>query len=462
MVEDLRDESDHQSPTRLVIMPKSKRIDAAQLMSHLFATTDLEKSYRVNMNMIGLDGKPRVKNLRTIIGEWLVFRTQTVTRRLQHRLAKVEARLHILEGLLIAYLNLDEVIRIIRTEDEPKPVLMARFSLTDIQTEAILETKLRHLAKLEEMKIRGEQGELAKERDKLQGILGSKAKLHALIKQELTQDSEKYGDARRSPIVARQSAQAMDETALIPNEPLTIILSEKGWVRSAKGHDIDAANLAFRTGDAFLAAALGRSSQPAYFIDSTGRSYAISAHDLPSARSQGEPLTGRLNPPPLATFKTVLAGSDEDWYLLATSGGYGFVTQLGEFASKNRAGKALLTLPEHAEVLLPLKLGNPETDRLAVVTTQGRLLVFPFSEIPALNKGKGNKLVDIKASDLAEGVDRIVGLCAVPPGSALKIIAGKRFLTLQGNDLAVYEAGRGKRGHPLPRGFQRVDGMDAV
>ncbi len=462
MVEDLRDESDHESPTRLVIMPKSKRNDPAQLMSHLFATTDLEKSYRVNMNMIGLDGKPRVKNLREIISEWLVYRTQTVTRRLQHRLSKVEARLHILEGLLIAYLNLDEVIRIIRTEDEPKPVLMARFGLTDIQTEAILETKLRHLAKLEEMKIRGEQAELEKERQKLLSILGSKAKLHALVKQELTQDAEKYGDARRSPIVIRQSAQAMDETALIPNEPLTIILSEKGWVRSAKGHDIDAANLGYRTGDGFLAAALGRSSQPAYFIDSTGRSYAISAHDLPSARSQGEPLTGRLNPPPLATFKTVLAGSDEDWYLLATSGGYGFVTKLGEFSTKNRAGKALVTVPEHSEVLLPLKFGNPKTDRLAVVTLQGRLLVCPFSEIPVLNKGKGNKLIEIKASDLAEGLDRIIGLCALSTDNGLKIVAGKRFLSLQGNDLKVYEAGRGKRGHPLPRGFQRVDGLECV
>jgi len=462
MVEDLRDESDHESPTRLVIMPKSKRIDAAQLMSHLFATTDLERSYRVNLNMIGLDGKPRVKNLREILVEWLVYRTQTVTRRLKHRLDKVEARLHILDGLLAAFLNIDEVIHIIRTEDEPKPVLMARFGLTDIQAEAILELKLRHLAKLEEMKIRGEQDELGREREKLQGILGSKDKLHALIKQELTQDADKHGDARRSPIVVRQSAQAIDETALIPNEPLTIILSEKGWVRSAKGHEIDAANLGYRTGDGFLAAAQGRSSQPAFFLDSTGRGYSISAHDLPSARSQGEPLTGRLNPPPLATFKTVLAGADEDWYLLASSAGYGFVAKLGEFATKNRAGKALLTVPEHAEVLLPLKLANPDTERVAVVTLQGRLLVLPAAEIPVLNKGKGNKLIDIKPTELADGLDRIVAQCALPPGVALKITAGKRFLTLQGNDLAAYVAGRGKRGHPLPRGFQRVDGMEGV
>ena len=403
-----------------------------------------------------------MKNLREILVEWLAYRTQTVTRRLKHRLDKVEARLHILDGLLIAFLNIDEVIRIIRTEDEPKPVLMARFGLSDLQAEAILELKLRHLAKLEEMKIRGEQDELGRERETLQSILGSKDKLHALIKQELAQDAAKHGDARRSPIVVRQSAQAIDETALIPNEPLTIILSEKGWVRSAKGHEIDAANLGYRSGDGFLAAALGRSSQPAYFLDSSGRSYSISAHDLPSARSQGEPLTGRLNPPPLATFKAVLAGSEDDWYLLSTSAGHGFVAKLGEFASKNRSGKALLAVPEQAEVLPPLKLADPDADRLAVATLQGRLLVFQAAEIPALNKGKGSKLVDIKAADWAAAADRVVALCALAPGAALKIAAGKRFLSLQGNDLAAYLAERGKRGHPLPRGFQRVDGMEGV
>ncbi len=460
MVEDLRDESDHESPTRLVIMPKSKRIDVAQLMSHLFVTTDLERSYRVNLNMIGLDGKPRVKNLQEILSEWLVYRTRTVTRRLRHRLDKVLARLHILDGLLIAYLNIDEVIAIIRSEDEPKPVLMERFGLTDVQAEAILELKLRHLAKLEEMKIRGEQDDLQQERERLQAILGSPEKLRALIKQELAQDAEKYGDARRSPIVVRQSAQAIDETSLIPNEPLTIILSEKGWVRSAKGHDIDPANLAYRTGDGFLAAAQGRSSQPAYFLDSTGRAYAVPAHDLPSARSQGEPLTGRLNPPPGASFKAVLAGSDEDWYLLASDAGYGFLVKLGELNTKNRSGKSLLSLPEHAQVLPPLYVSNPETDWLAVVTLQGRLLVFPAGEIPVLNKGKGNKLIDIKAGEFSSGTDRIAALVSLPQGSGLKIIAGKRFLTLQGSDLKLYAGTRAKRGHHLPRGFQRVDGME--
>lgn len=462
MVEDLRDESDHESPTRLVIIPKTKRIDAQALMSHLFATTDLERSYRVNLNMIGLDGAPRVKNLREILVEWLAYRERTVERRLQFRLDKVLSRLHVLEGLLIAFLNIDEVIAIIRREDEPKPVLMTRFGLSDRQAEAILELKLRHLAKLEEMKIRGEQAELARERESLQELLGSRDRLRALIKQELAQDAEKYGDARRSPIVARQSAQALDETTLVPNEPLTVILSEKGWVRAAKGHDIDPAGLTYRTGDAFLAAAQGRSHQPAYFLDSTGRSYAVAALELPSARGQGEPLTGRLNPPPGATFKTVLAGADEDWHLLASSAGYGFLLKLQEFNAKNRAGKALLTLPDHAEVLKPLRVNDPAADRLAVVTLQGRLLIFPVGEIPVLAKGKGNKLVDIKAAELATGADRIVALACLPPGASLKILSGKRFLGLQGNDLAHYLGERGKRGAALPRGFQRVEGMEVV
>ncbi|QSA97668.1 DNA topoisomerase IV subunit A [Methylococcus sp. EFPC2] len=462
MVEDLRDESDHESPTRLVIMPKSRRIDAAQLMSHLFATTDLERSYRVNLNLIGLDGKPRVKNLKDILSEWLVYRARTVTRRLQHRLDKVLARLHILEGLLIAYLNIDEVIAIIRHEDEPKPVLMERFGLTDIQAEAILELKLRHLAKLEEMKIRGEQDELEQERERLQEILGSREKLHELIKQELTQDADKHGDARRSPIVVRQSAQAIDETALIANEPVTIILSEKGWIRAAKGHEIDPTTLAYRTGDAFLASAQGRSSQPAYFLDSTGRAYAVSAHDLPSARSQGEPLTGRLNPPAGATFIHLLAGADEDGYLLASSAGYGFLTRLGELNTKNRSGKAMLSLPDKSTVMKPVRVGNPETDRLAAVTQQGRLLILALSEVPVLDKGKGNKLIDIKSAELAKGEDTLIALASLPPGASLKVTAGKRTLTLQGADLTHYEGPRGRRGNPLPRGFQRVEGLEAV
>jgi topoisomerase-4 subunit A len=462
MLEDLRDESDHENPTRIVLFPRGRRIDADQLMSHLFATTDLEKSYRVNLNMIGLNGKPQVKNLQEILLEWLSFRTETVRRRLQYRLDKVIARLHILEGLLIAFLNIDEVIAIIRREDEPKPVLMARFGLSDAQAEAILELKLRHLAKLEEMKIRGEQAELAKERETLEGILASPKKLGNLIKKELKQDAERYGDPRRSPIVARQAAQALDVTAVIGSEPVTVILSEKGWVRAAKGHEIDPAALAYRSGDAFLAAAFGRSNQPAYFLDSTGRSYAVSAHEFPSARTQGEPLTGRLNPPPGAVFKTVLAGADEDWYLLATNGGYGFLTQIRELHTKNRTGKSLLTVPEHAEVLPPLRVASPEADSVVLVTAQGRLLVFPAAEIPVLNKGKGNKLIQILPEDLASRQDYVVAVADLPPGAGLKLHCGKRHLSLSAADLANYQGSRARRGNPLPRGFQRVEKIEVV
>ncbi|MGZ8249909.1 MAG: DNA topoisomerase IV subunit A, partial [Methylomagnum sp.] len=462
MIEDLRDESDHENPTRLVVIPKSKRIDTDAVMSHLFATTDLEKSYRINLNMIGLNGKPQVKNLPEILLEWLSFRTETVRRRLQFRLDKIIARLHILDGLLIAFLNIDEVIAIIRREDEPKPVLMKRFGLSDIQAEAILELKLRHLAKLEEMKIRGEQAELAKERETLEGILASPKKLSNLIKRELKQDADRYGDPRRSPIVARQAAQALDVTAVIGSEPVTVILSQKGWVWAAKSHEFDPAKLSYRSGDAFLAAVLGRSNQPAYFLDSTGRSYAVAAHELPSARTQGEPLTGRLSPPPGVVFKTVLAGTDEDWYLLATSGGYGFVTQLKEFHTKNRTGKALLTVPEHSEVLPPLRVTAPDTDSLALVTAQGRLLVFPISEIPVLNKGKGNKLIQILAEDLAGRQDGIIAMTALPSGTGLKLHCGKRFINLSPSDLANYQGNRGRRGNHLPRGFQRVERIDVV
>ena len=462
LVEDLRDESDHENPCRLVIMPRGRKCDADQLMSHLFATTDLEKSYRINLNMIGLSGKPQVKNLRDILTEWLSFRTATVRRRLQYRLDKVIARLHILDGLLIAFLNIDEVIAIIRHEDEPKPVLMARFGLTDVQAEAILELKLRHLAKLEEMKIRGEQADLAAERNQLEELLASPRKLSALIKQELTQDAERYGDARRSPIVARQAAQALDVTAVIGSDPVTIILSEKGWIRAAKGHDVDPQSLAFRSGDSFLSAALGRHNQPAYLLDSTGRSYAVPAHELPSARTQGEPLTGRLNPPAGAQFTAVLAGSDEEWYLLATSGGYGFLTQLAEFHSKNRTGKTLLTVPADAAVLAPVRVGQPDQDRVAVVTLQGRLLVFPAAEIPVLNKGKGNKLIQIAGEELAQGTDRLLLMIGLPPAAGLKLHCGKRSLTLNASDLEHYVGNRARRGNHLPRGLQRVDRLETL
>ena len=458
MIEDLRDESDHENPTRLLIIPKSKRIDVDAVMSHLFATTDLEKSYRVNMNMIGMDGRPKVKGLRDILVEWLAFRTETVRRRLQYRLDKVLARLHILDGLLIAYLNIDEVIAIIRNEEYPKPVLMQRFGLSDIQAEAILELKLRHLAKLEEMKIRGEQEALEKERAALEKTLGSRLLLNRLIRKEIERDAEQYGDDRRSPIVARSAALALETTALISNEPLTVILSQKGWIRAAKGHDFDVESLSYRSGDGFLDAVKTRSTQPVYILDSTGRAYSTATHDLPSARTQGEPLTGRLNPAAGALFVHLLSGNPDDWVVLVSHCGYGFRVQLKELLSKNKAGKALITLPEGAQVLKPAPIQN-DSDLLAVVTLQGRLLIFPVADLPALARGKGNKLIQIPSADLAAGTDHVVAALAIPEHGPLKVISGKRFLTLKAADIEHYTGSRAKRGLALPRGFQRVDGL---
>lgn len=460
MIEDLRDESDHENPTRLLIIPKSKRIDVEAVMSHLFATTDLEKSYRVNMNMIGLDGRPKVKNLRDILVEWLTFRTETVRKRLQYRLDKVIARLHILDGLLIAYLNIDEVIAIIRTEDKPKSVLMARFGISDSQAEAILDLKLRHLAKLEEMQIRGEQDALNKERASLEKTLGSPRLLSQLIRKELTQDAEKYGDDRQSPIVSRVASQSLETVALIANEPLTVVLSQKGWIRAAKGHDFDVESLGYRSGDSFLDLVKCRSTQPIYILDSTGRAYSTPTHNLPSARTQGEPLTGRLNPPDGAFFTHLLTGNPDDWYILASNFGYGFRVQLKELLSKNKAGKLMITLPNGASVLKPVPLQS-DNDMLAVVTLQGRLLIFPSAELPALTKGKGNKLIQITPADLDSNKDAVVATLAIRENGALKILAGKRHLVLKGADIQHYTSNRAKRGMPLPRGFQRVDGLEA-
>ena len=459
MIEDLRDESDHENPTRLLIIPKSKRIDVDAVMSHLFTTTDLERSYRVNMNMIGVDGKPKVKGLREILVEWLAFRTETVRRRLQYRLDKVLARLHILDGLLIAYLNIDEVIAIIRNEEYPKPVLMARFLLTDIQAEAILELKLRHLAKLEEMKIRGEQDALEKERAALEKTLGSKLLLNRLIRKEIERDAEQYGDDRRSPIVSRLAAQALETTALISNEPLTVVLSQKGWIRAAKGHDIEVDTLGYRAGDGLLASVKSRSTQPIYLLDSTGRAYSTSAHDLPSARTQGEPLTGRLNPPQGSMFTHLLAGNPDDWYVLASHYGYGFRVQLKELSSKNKAGKLMITLPDGAKVLKPVPI-HEASDLLAVVTLQGRLLIFPVADLPALARGKGNKLIQIPTLDLTSEKDYVVAVLSMPENCALKVVSGKRFLTLKTADIEHYTGSRAKRGSALPRGFQRIDGLE--
>ncbi|MEK0361117.1 DNA topoisomerase IV subunit A [Pseudomonas sp. CBC3] len=459
MVADLRDESDHENPCRIVIIPRSNRVDADELMQHLFATTELESSYRVNTNVIGLDGRPQVKNLKTLLSEWLTYRIGTVRRRLQFRLDKVEKRLHLLEGLLVAFLNLDEVIHIIRTEDQPKPVLMARFELSDLQADYILDTRLRQLARLEEMKIRGEQDELAKERDKLLALLGSETKLKKLVRKELLEDAETYGDDRRSPIVARAEAKALSENELLPSEPITVVISEKGWARCAKGHDIDATGLSYKAGDGFRASSVGRSNQYAVFIDSTGRSYSLAAHSLPSARGQGEPLTGRLTPPPGASFECVLLPDDDALYVIASDAGYGFVVKGEDLQAKNKAGKALLSLPAGARVVAPRPLKSRDQDWLAAVTTEGRLLVFPVRDLPQLGKGKGNKIIGIPGDRVASRDEYLTDLAVLPEGATLILQAGKRTLSLRADDLEHYKGERGRRGNKLPRGFQRVDSL---
>ena len=459
MVADLRDESDHENPCRIVIIPRSNRVDADELMQHLFATTELESSYRVNTNVIGLDGRPQVKNLQVLLSEWLTYRIGTVRRRLQFRLDKVERRLHLLEGLLVAFLNLDEVIHIIRTEDQPKPVLMARFELSELQADYILDTRLRQLARLEEMKIRGEQDELAQEREKLLALLGSEAKLKKLVRKELIADAETYGDDRRSPIVARAEARALSENELLPSEPVTVVISEKGWARCAKGHDIDATGLSYKAGDGFRAAAAGRSNQYAVFIDSAGRSYSLAAHSLPSARGQGEPLTGRLTPPPGAGFECVLLPEDESLYVIASDAGYGFVVKGEDLQAKNKAGKALLSLPAGARVVAPRPLKSRDQDWLAAVTTEGRLLVFPVRDLPQLGKGKGNKIIGIPGDRVASREEYLTDLAVLPEGSTLVLQAGKRTLSLKSEDLEHYKGERGRRGNKLPRGFQRVDAL---
>ncbi|PLR45911.1 DNA topoisomerase IV subunit A [Chimaeribacter arupi] len=459
MVEDLRDESDHENPTRLVVVPRSNRVDMDQVMNHLFATTDLEKSYRVNMNMIGLDGRPTVKGLVEILTEWLAFRRNTVRLRLNHRLEKVLKRLHILEGLLTAFLNIDDVIHIIRSEDEPKAVLVQRFGLSETQAEAILELKLRHLAKLEEMKIRGEQEELAKERDQLQALLASERKLNTLIRKEIQADADAYGDDRRSPLHERGEAKAMSETEMLPSEPVTIVLSQMGWVRSAKGHDIDPTGLSYKAGDSFLAAARGKSNQPVVFIDSTGRSYALEPTTLPSARGQGEPLTGKLTPPPGAVIEQVLMAPDEQKLLMASDAGYGFVCTFSDLVARNRAGKAMITLPENAKALTPLEI-HGEDDMLLSITAAGRMLMFPVADLPQLSKGKGNKIVSIPSAQAAAGEDRLAWLFVLPPQTSLTLYIGKRKLTLRPEDLQKYRAERGRKGTLLPRGLQRIDRVE--
>ena len=456
MVEDLRDESDHENPTRLVIVPRSNRVDTEQLMNHLFATTDLEKNFRVNLNIIGTNGKPQVLDLGKLLKQWLEFRTDTVTRRLEFRLDQVIDRLHILEGLLVAYLNIDEVIRIIRAEDEPKPVLMKRFGLTATQAEAILELKLRNLARLEEMKIRAEQEELAGERATLEQTLGSKARMKTLIKQELLEDAEKYGDERRSRLTEREAAQALKEEDLVPSEPITVVLSKSGWVRSAKGHDIDPASLNYRSGDEFQHAALGRSNQQAIFLDSSGRAYALPAHTLPSARGLGEPLTSRFTLAEGDRFLYTLAGEPAQKVLLASTYGYGFVTELGNLASRMKAGKAMISLPAGAAPVMPAVVAGDQADTIVCATSEGYLLAFALAELPELAKGKGNKMIQVPPKRLKAGEEWMVGMVVKAPGQEILVWAGQRYLRMGDKDLEHFRSDRAKRGRKLPRGFQHV------
>ena len=459
-VDDLRDESDHENPTRLVVSLRSNRVDTESVMAHLFATTDLEKSYRVNMNVIGIEGRPRLYDLKTLLLEWIVFRVETVRRRLQWRFDKVAARLHTLEGFLVAFLNIDEVIAIIRQEEKPKPVLIQRFALTDIQAESILELKLRYLSRLEEMKIRGEQDELMQERDALGKILNSRTKLRRKVREELEEDAETFGDARRAPLVERSMAKAMDESALIPSEAVTVVVSDKGWVRAAKGHEVDPTELNYRSGDGYLHSALGRSNQYAVFLDSTGKIYNLSAHTLPSARGQGEPLTSSLALASGASVVGVAMGEPDDLILIASDQSYGFVARIGDLATRKSNGKAGLSVAAGGRALPPIPVVDFENDLLAAVTNEGYLNVFSVSEMARLAKGKGVKILGIPRNRAAE--ERLLQIVVFPPKATLRVHSGKRYLNLKGKDLESFVSLRSRRGGRLPRGFRSVAQLEVV
>lgn len=462
MVSDLRDESDHECPTRLIIEPRSNRVDTEALMQHLFATTDLEKTYRVNLNMIGVDRRPKVFDLRSLLIEWLDYRLKTVTRRLQFRYDKVVDRLHILDGLLIAFLNIDEVIKIIRTKDEPRQALMKKFTLDKIQADAILDLRLRHLAKLEEIKITSEQNELEKERKRLNALLKSRAKLKHLVRDELLADGEEYGDSRRSPIIKRTAAKALDRNDLIAAEPITVVLSTKGWIRAAKGHEVDGQSLNFKSGEQFLCAVQGKTNDILVCIDSNGKTYSIAAHSLPSARSFGEPLSSSCNPKPGATFCGLMIGNAKTEYLLATNAGYGFIAPLGELNTRNKAGKATLKVAEGTEVLLPRLVNDFDDDWLAVITNVGRLLIFTAGELPQLSKGKGVKLINIPTAKFKAGEEFVVDTTLFQEGKSLRVYSGKRYLNLKPSDFDNYVGSRAQRGKFLPRGFRQVQSITTI
>ena len=459
MVIDLRDESDHENPTRLVVVPRSNRINSEELMSHLCATTDLEKSYRVNLNMIGIDGRPAVKSLDQILKEWIKFRIETVRRRLRHRLEQVETRLHLLAGYLVAYLNIDEVIRIIRTEDEPKPVLRKKLKVTEIQAEAILNLRLRNLAKLEEIKIRGEQDDLSVEKDTLMKLLSSKGRIKTLIKKELTLLGKEYGDQRLSKVVDRSESKAFNELDLIASDPITVVVSDRGWIRSAKGHDIDPRTLSFKSGDTFRLSFRGRSDNPVVIIDSTGRAYTFPSHNLPSARGQGEPVSGRINPPSGATFEGLMMGVADTQFLVASDAGYGFVANLSDLQTKNRSGKTVLTLPNSSKVVQPALISQKKDSCVVAVSNEGRMLMFSLSELPELARGKGNKIINIPTARSRNREEWMVGVQIVGPEDILVIFSGKRHLKLRFSDLERYRGERGRRGLKLPKGLQKVDSL---
>jgi topoisomerase-4 subunit A len=460
MVSDIRDLSDQDEPTRLMIMPRSNRVDKDALISHLFATTELEKSHKINMTVIGLNRKPQTLGLLEILKQWLKYRRQTIVRRLENRLNKINERLHILAGLLVAYLNLDEVIRIIRESDEPKPVLMKKFNLTDTQAEAILQIRLRQLARLEEIRIKEEKRELEKEGAWIEKTLASDQRLKTLMKKELSEDAQKYGDDRKTLIVERKEAQAIREVELTPVEPVTVVLSSGGWVRAAKGHDIDPTHLNYKAGDEFLSAARGKTIHPAIFIDTRGRSYALPSHNLPSARGQGEPLTGKLTPSNGARFLAVLMGPPDRRVLLASDAGYGFVTEISNLVTKNTKGKAMLSVGGDSEPLPPIYVNDYETDYLAAITTEGHMLVIPLKILPELARGKGNKIIQIPPARLRTREEYVKLIEIIPDGAAIKIYAGKQSVRFTPGNIAAFVGERGRRGKKLPRGFRKVDRIE--
>lgn len=453
-ITDIHDESDHQNPCRIVLEMRSSRVDVDMMMGHLFASTDLESNFRVNLNMIGINGKPHVKSLKTILTEWLSVRRDTVTRRLQYRLDKIDLRLHILAGLLIAYLHIDAVIKIIREEDDPKAVLMARYALSDTQANAILDIRLRQLAKLEEFELRTEQDELALEKAKIEDYLNNPDSLTSLIIDELNADIKEHGDKRRSPLVERETAQALKDTDFTPSEPVTVIVSQSGWIRSAKGHDLDVMNMNYRSGDSYLAHAQGKSNEKVYLLDSTGRSYRLDAHSLPSARGQGDPLTSLLKPTGGASFVNILMGQEDDRLVMASSQGYGFINSLASLDTNQKAGKNVINFEKNA-TLITTRIA-PHDTLLAVASSAGYLLVYPLDGLPQMQRGKGNKLIDLKTGE------SVVAMTTLQASDSLEVVSGKRSVTLKPADLANFTSARAKRGGSLPKGFQKVDELKKV